>query len=87
LARAKLATGDPAGAADVLEEAVADRYRQPNGRVPGHALNVAMLMLADAYRALGNEPAAVDLEDELRQVLAAAEPDFPLAIELRARTQ
>ena len=85
-ASASLATalelqGDLEGALDVLDRASQERRRTAiSGRVPWMLIQ---LRLAAINRELGREAKAIQLEDEVRALLAHADPDFWLLQRLR----
>lgn len=80
-------SGSPDAALAVLERAAS--YRDRAHRDPVHIGYFWMRVqkrLADAYRAAGRPSKAEPIEADLLRVLAAADPDFPLLLELRARS-
>ncbi len=78
LARALEQEGDAAGAIQVLEQALQGKP-EPAALSSITSLQYRLLRL---YRASGREGDAQDLETELRKMLAYADPDHPILVEL-----
>jgi tetratricopeptide (TPR) repeat protein len=73
-------------AIETLERCVRNRGRAANPAQSYRADGMHMaLRLADEYRAAGRVLDAIPIEQRLRQLLAYADPDFPLAVRLRNR--
>ena len=84
LARALEADDDLVGAVEVLEEAT--EYRQRiRAAFSNHSHGFWMrnrLQLARLYRQAGRDDLAAEIEDELRELLAFADPDHTILLEL-----
>ena len=85
LARAYEKTGNVSAAIEVLESASANRIRVYG---PAAMSSATLWMrdqmdLAGLYRRLDRVQDAVRIEDELRKLLAYADPDYPMLLELR----
>jgi tetratricopeptide (TPR) repeat protein/tRNA A-37 threonylcarbamoyl transferase component Bud32 len=87
LARAAVAAGDAAGAIRVLEEAGAlgEKAYTPATQSGFYWMRTQKL-LADAYRQTGQIDSARVVEHNLLATLAAADDDYPVLVELKART-
>ncbi|HXJ05230.1 MAG TPA: winged helix-turn-helix domain-containing protein [Candidatus Acidoferrum sp.] len=85
LARAYEKTGNVSAAIEVLESASANRIRVYGPAVMSSATLWMrdQMDLAGLYRRLDRVQDAERIEDELRKLLAYADPDYPMLLELR----
>ena len=86
LARALWARGNPDAAIRVLEktDALRDAVYSPASH-NGYAWMRNQLLLADIYRQVGRAEDARVVERDLLQALAAADPDYPMLVDLKQR--
>jgi hypothetical protein len=84
LAAALEAVGNVSGAVVTLEQAVEDRVGFTIGNSPNRWLRTSA-QLARLYRKNGQEGKARAVEAHLLKLLAAADIDHPLVLELRRR--
>lgn len=83
LAQAYLKEGRTASALEVLEDAASNRVSVYGWLVDGVPFWMQdEIALAQLYRRLGRVQDAEKIESELRKLLACADPDYPLLVEL-----
>ena len=85
LARAWERKGNPGKAVGVLEKASAERLR--GTIVNGFAWMRVQQRLAQLYHKVGRDQDAERIETELRNLLADADPDFPMLVQLGRQQQ
>jgi hypothetical protein len=84
LAAALAANGDLAEAIATLEQTVSDRVATISSNTPNRWLR-ANARLASLYRRNGQQEQARTIEAQMAKLLAHADADHPLAVQLKAR--